>query len=524
MLREIKKHVLLAVMSAVLLVLAFPNFNLWPLAWIGLVPLLFALEGQKPVRAFLLSYLTGILFFLGTVYWLIHVTLPGMIAVALYLGLYFGLFGFLLNYSPLTNKYLFLVYAPALWVTLEWLRAHVFTGFGWVLLGHSQTLNLPAIQIADITGAYGVGFVILLTNYTVYIAVKNFKKIENFIWPLALTTVVLFAVFGYGQYRLNNIFTGEALKVAVVQGNIPQAKKWDPDSRDYIIKKYNDLTLKVVSDAPDIVIWPETSVPGFIDLDRSLYESVKNLSIKTKAPLLVGAPRVDDTREDVYYNSAFFFSEEGRPIGRYDKIHLVPFGEYIPFKNMFSFVQRFSTMPIGDFAGGKEYTVFKFNIERDVKDKDYNWKMIKKVKFSSLICFEDIFPEISRRFVKEGAGFLVNMTNDAWFGNTNAAYQHAQCSVFRAVENRVNVVRAANTGLSCFIDQKGRIIDSVSEKGRSLFVDGYKVCYITLTRIRTFYNMRGDLFTYICLGVTLLILAISFIVRNVSFFRKSFGL
>jgi apolipoprotein N-acyltransferase len=197
------------------------------------------------------------------------------------------------------------------------------------------------------------------------------------------------------------------------------------------------------------------------------------------------------------------FAEDGSVVSRYDKLHLVPFGEYVPANNALRFVEKFAPRPIGDFVKGDDYTVFKFFIERNSRKQDASWKLLKKVRFSCLICFEDIFPELAREFVKRGALFLVNITNDAWFGNTGAAYQHAQASVFRAVENRVNVVRAANTGLSCFIDPKGAITAEVSSGGRRLFVDGFKSESIAIAKTQTFYNKYGDLFAYLCMAAAL---------------------
>jgi apolipoprotein N-acyltransferase len=236
---------------------------------------------------------------------------------------------------------------------------------------------------------------------------------------------------------------------------------------------------------------------------------VRGLAAFIKRPLLVGAPREETSGKFAYYNSAALFSEDGRFAARYDKIHLVPFGEYIPLKDVFAFVERFAKNPIGDFAPGKKFTVFNFFLERRDEQRDVSWRTLKKVRFSCLICFEDIFPELASNFVKEGASFLVNITNDAWFGKTAAAYQHAECSVFRAVENRVPVIRAANTGLSCFIDQKGRITDTVSLAGQELFVDGFKTGEITLARPRTFYSVYGDVFAYGCIIFSMAYIAVT---------------
>ncbi|MDP2928810.1 MAG: apolipoprotein N-acyltransferase [Candidatus Omnitrophota bacterium] len=532
------------------MILSFPGFNFWILAWAAFVPLFFAIENQKPLNAFLGAYLTGFIFFLGTIYWLIHVSLPGMIIVVAYLALYFGFFGLIISLSsslrgtlngvkgteaprlrpglrpellskdeaislkarllrpfgPRNDEFfkrLFLI--PATWVALEWIRGHALTGFGWALLGYSQSYNLPMIQIADIFGAYGVSFLIVIFNAAIFFAIKNFRNKKEFLIPVVMTTVLVVIALGYGVFRLNNVFTGEKLKVAVAQGNIPQNQKWDERFVGMILERYGMLTKSCVQDKPDLIIWPETSVPGFIEDQNILLEWVKNLAVGADAPILVGAPRYEKTDGgEFYYNSAFLFLKDGSSARHYDKIHLVPFGEYVPLQNLFFFVQRFARRPIGDFVGGKEFTVLKFPLERSVREEDYNWKLVKKIGLGCLICFEDIFPDLARGFVKNNAGFLVNITNDAWFGRSSAAYQHAQASVFRAVENRVNVIRAANTGLSCFIDQKGRIISKVSKDGKDLFVDGFKTQEIILSRIRTIYTAYGDIFAYICLFLTIL--------------------
>jgi len=493
-----RRNVFFAALSAVLLILSFPGFNFEFLAWVALVPLLFAIENKSPLKSFLNAYIAGVLFFLGTIYWLIHVTLPGMIVVVLYLALSFGLFGFLASYRISIIDYRSIFYIPAAWVATELIRSQLFGGFGWVLLAHSQSYNLPAIQIADITGAYGVSFLIVMVNTTVYLTIKEIKNRNYAFTHVAVTLVVIFLSLGYGTYRVKNIFTGERLRVAVVQGNIPQAEKWDANFRGEILNKYESLTRQAAKDKVDLVIWPETSVPGFLEAEQDLTGRMESLAKSINTPILAGAPAEDLGAKDAYYNSAILLSEKGRIAGRYDKMHLVPFGEYVPFKKMLSFVERFARSPIGDFSKGTKPTVFQFFIERGSKEKNVSWKLLKKVKFSCLICFEDIFPGIARRFVNDGALFLVNITNDAWFGRSSAAYQHAQSSVFRAVENRVNVVRAANTGLSCFIDQKGRIVSEVGSGGRELFIDGFNIHDIVLTKTRTLYSVYGDLFAYIC--------------------------
>lgn len=506
-------QLLFAIVSALLLILSFPGFNIWIFAWVAFIPLFFAIDGQRPLKAFLLAYVTGFLFFLGTIYWLAHVSLPGMITVAAYLALYFGFFGLimsLISAPACTGDFLafrpglsalFLI--PAAWVSLEWLRSYAFTGFGWALLGYSQSHNLPIIQIADVSGTYGVSFLLMMFNAAVFFAIKNFRDKKEPLPLLVMAAVLIAAVSGYGLVRLNNVFAGERLKVSIVQGNIPQEQKWDELFAGLIMEKYGALTRSCAIEKPDLIIWPETSVPGFIENQKSLMEWVRGLAIEADAPLLIGAPRYEEVDgRELYYNSAFLILKDGSLDRHYDKIHLVPFGEYVPLKGLFFFVHRFAPRPIGDFVGGKEFTVLRFPVERSVKEKDRSWKLIKRVGFGCLICFEDIFPRLARFFVKNNAGFLVNMTNDAWFGRSSAAYQHAQASVFRAVENRVNVIRAANTGLSCFIDQKGRIVSKVSKEGKDLFIDGSMTQEIVLSRTRTVYTAYGDIFAYLCMLFT----------------------
>ena len=463
---QIKREIMYnAILSGILLALSYPIFNLELFAYVAFVPLFFAIKNVTLKKAFFLSYICGVVFFAITIYWLIHVTLVGLILLILYLALYFGFLGLFFNFLSINYKLstINLLLIPAIWVFLEYLRSHLLTGFPWALLGYSQYLNLPLIQIADITGVWGVSFLVMMVNVAIWksmLKVKGLRfKVKNFFdFSVLFTIACLITTLGYGYYKLRTTHDAQrtTLKISIIQGSVPQSEKWDERFREEILARYEALTKKAAKEKPDLIIWPETAVPGIVDEEPQLLGWVLRLAKEVKAPMLVGAVTVQGAN---YYNSAILISREGKIIAQYDKLHLVPFGEYVPLEKYFPFLRNLISVPIGDFTPGKEYTVFKAEGLEE---------------FSALICFEDIIPVLSRRFMKKGAKFLVNITNDAWFMKTSAPYQHAQASVFRAIENRVPVVRAANTGLSCFIDSNGHIYDKVSHGKKDIFVIGYK--------------------------------------------------
>ena len=473
------------------MILAYPTFDLEFLAWIALIPLFFALEGKTAKKRFTIGYLFGVIFFSGILYWLVNVSIPGAIFLVLVLSFFPAAFSLL--YREPRKVGIWVLFIPAAWVLTEYLRTHFFTGFPWALLGYSQSFNLPVIQIADITGPYGVSFLIVLVNLGIYMALK---KTPGRFYILFFIFLVLAVVSGYGYNRLSRPYPAQRLKIALIQGNIPQALKWDEKYRRFIMDKYAYLTKEAANDAPRLIIWPETSVPGYLEEEADLKKWIKGLAKSANAYMAVGTLR-EDGRDA--FNSARFISSEGELLESYDKIHLVPFGEFIPLTKVISKIRAFINKPIGDFTRGKDFTVFKFQLRDAFTGASGIQKTTEFYQFSALICFEDIFPDLSRRFVKSGARFLVNITNDAWFGNTAAPYQHAQGSIFRAVENRVPVVRAANTGVSCIIDHRGKVLEYVNSGGNKTFVDGYAVRLIHPVFAKTFYTRFGDVFSWICI-------------------------
>ncbi len=468
----------LSILAAVLLSLSFSSFNLWLFGWCGFIPLFIALENKSLGWSLIIAYFGGIIFWLLSVYWLVHVTLIGLIVLVLYLAVYFGVFGwavfFSRSFSPLGR----LFFIPSAWVLLEGLRSHLFSGFPWALIGFSQYKNLPVIQIADITGAWGVSFLVVLVNTALYLILSKRPRIKISIISAAILILSLI----YGFYKLNYkpdlSSKGKWLKVSVIQGNIPQDLKWNKQAVNFILNNYEELTAEAAKGKPDLIIWPEASVPGIWGQDDAEFKQVFSLASAQKINLLVGA--VSRFQQD-YFNSALLINNSGEPAAIYSKLHLVPFGEYVPLKNIFPFLETIT--PIGEIEPGKDYTIFR-----------------QPADFSVLICFEDLFPQISRQFVKKGAKFLVNITNDAWYKEGSAPFQHFAASVFRAVENRVYLARAANTGISGFIDPSGRPLSIVhNATGGEIFVKGYSSRSIYLAPARpTFYNRYGDFFIILC--------------------------
>lgn len=478
---------LLAVLSGVLLRLSFPKPGLWGLAWVALVPLFFALEGKKPRKAFLLSYLCGVVFFLTTVFWLIHVTVPGMVVLSLYLALFVAAFGVVYAfYKERMTFWQGAIFVAAFWVFLEFCRSNFFTGFPWALLGYGQAPNLWGIQAADMLGAFGVSFFVVFTNVLVFEFLKLIGRKQRIpIARLGVALALVFLWFAYGALRVAEDPKKSCFfKVAVIQGNIDNEIKWATTFSDKIFKKHQLLTeIADLKAEPDLVVWPETSYPDYIG-DGSDINRLKVLARNTATPLLVGSVML---RQDRYFNSALLFSSDGELAGTYDKIHLVPFGEFIPARKVFPFLA--SIVPVEDFTPGKEFTLFTLE-----------GKGCSGLRLATLVCFEDLFAGLSRRFVQKGADILVNVTNDSWFGDTSSPYQHMQASVLRAVENRVYVIRAANTGISCFIDDKGKAYATVRDaRGKPTFVTGYQVRYVAKTGRGGLYTKIGDVFAFICI-------------------------
>jgi len=502
------KNFCLPLFSSLLLVLSFPTYDLGILAWVGLVPLLVAINGKGLKYGFFLPLVCGALFFLGIFRWILVIpnyTLLHHCLLAIYLGSYFGFFGLafnLISKSCGTPPALFA--APFLWVSLEYIRSNLsFLALPWALLAHSQYKYPMIIQIASLTGTYGLSFLIVLVNAALAtLFIGRLKSPLPFRKPfLVITASLIILTLLYGYWSISQPIVGNGMKLSVVQGNIEQARKWDPRYVREIMQTYSELTLKASEDRPALIIWPETATPGAISLDPKLYTEIKDISRMAGAYLLLGSaqPQKFDVGRGTgvdYLNSAYLIHPNPGMMKnqRYDKIRLFPFGEYLPYKEIIPW-SLINVRESSHYMSGKEFTVFE----------------LSPLRFGVTICWENAFPELFRQFVKRGAQFMINITNEARFGETAAPYQLASISVFRAVENRVFVIRCANTGISCIIDPYGRMVDRVKdENGKEIFVRGIMNRLIIPLESKTLYTQYGEMIVWVAFIGTGLFLFLGF--------------
>jgi apolipoprotein N-acyltransferase len=501
-----------AFLTGLLLFLSFPKIDLYMFAWVALTPLLIFLYDLKKKEAFKAGFLAGAVYFFGTTYWIYHSLhyygsiplVPSLFLVlllSLYLSLYPALFSYF--YSSLIRKTDFpaLFIAPVLWTTLEFVRSYALTGFPWSSLGYSQYKFLHAIQIADLTGVYGVSFLIVAINGAVAdIFLLKKRKLDRPLYSLIPTAagfisllIIIIATFSYGFYRLYSERGGTQIRAAVVQGNIEQDKKWDPDFKNKVIATYKELSMAAADEKPDIIIWPESSVPFIFKKDEERTDDLISFQKELNSYLLFGSILVkekNDTEERTnglaYTNSAVLLDKNGNISFTYDKMHLVPFGEYVPLRELLFFIDKLAfAFGAGDFIPGSTYNTAETTFG----------------SFGVPICYEIIFPGLVRKFYTQGGNFIVTITNDAWFGDTSGPYQHFNKAVFRAIENRKPVIRAANTGISGFIDSNGRIIAKTA-----LFDKTFMVKDIYTDKTRSVYTKYGDIFSFLCIVCSLLLL------------------
>ncbi len=480
-----------AVVSGFLLILAFPRFDFWPAAWVALVPLLVACHNQGRGEAGRLGCVAGFVFSLGSLTWITNsITVYGglprvvsfliLVPLALYLALYWAAFTALFLTVRERAPVVQLLYGAALWVTLEFVRAHLLTGFPWNLLGYTLYRFPPLIQVASLTGVYGVSFLVVGGNLALAQGIMAGREWRRALPSVGVAAGLLLLAWGYGLVFPVREIPETQSRVALLQGNIDQSRKWNPTLQEDTVRLYRRLSESAAAAGASLIVWPETAAPFFLREGGPLTAAVAETARATHTSLLVGSPdreRDASSREVRYYNSAFLVSPEGRIVGKYDKIHLVPFGEYVPLKSLLFFVEKMAE-GVGDMQAGHRFTVFSSPAGR----------------FGVTICYEAIFPDQVRRYVAGGAQFLVNITNDAWFGHSSGPGQHLAHAVMRAVENRRYLVRAANTGISAIVAPTGEIRGATG-----LFVEAVLTGQVERRDELTLYTRVGDLFAWLCL-------------------------
>lgn len=509
---------LLAGASGVVLALAFPKVDWNILAWVAFIPLLWMTQGQTLRRAFSLGWIAGMGFYLCTLYWIVdtiglYSNIPHIIAVGPLLLMcavlsgYTGVFAVGLcvyhKSRPRGSGWSLLVFGPMLWVALEWVRSFFFIGFPWVSLGYSQYNFLNLIQFVEYTGVYGLSALVIFGNIVLFVAFSRPGR-----GRLVLVLLLIIAgLWGWGNWRRSQLAAlppVHTLHVGIAQGNIAQDQKWDPDYQEVTLARYEQLTRQITEQAVDLVIWPEAAVPFFFQSDVTYRGRLLDLAQDTNTPILFGSPafRVDDT-ELTLFNRVYLLSPDTTILGHYDKMILTPFGEYIPFQDSVLFFLDKLVEGIGDFAPGTTPTVFSLPLKSQpaLHPNDKTGGVEAFETFGVLVCYEGVFPDLVRRFVHNGAQLLINVTNDAWFGETSAPYQHLAMEAMRAVENRVPLVRSANTGISAIVHIDGRIQAQTALLETTFIAD-----QITWPHVASFYAQYGDWFVTLCVAGTLVML------------------
>ena len=483
--------------------LSFPKFGHPAVAWIALVPLLVALHGAVGLRAARLGYLSGAVSAVGVLYWtaLVVVQYGGLPLVAgalimLALCLAFALFPLLFGWATgrLVARFgpLGLLGTPFLWVATELLRVHTFFEFPWCLLGYSQHPFLPVIQVASVTAVYGVSF--LLVAFSALLAIALLEASKRRTATLAALGL-LGATWALGSWALSRPLpeTGR-ITVGLVQGGVRQEDKWLPENAWGNVGRHLELTAQAAARGARLVVWPESAVPFLYDSEPALATQLQETVRAHGIYLYFG----NDDRELVPGGESRIFvgtkllDPSGTVTARYRKMHLVPFGEYVPLKAVFTLGGRVAAklvQEVADFSPGTEAVTAS----------------VLGHRIGGYICYEAIFPALVRRFPAQGAELLVNVTNDAWYGTTSAPYQHLAMAAFRAVENRRYLVRAANTGITAVVDPWGRVLEETP-----LFEQAVLVREVPFVAETSFYARHGDVFARACAAVALALLAASY--------------
>jgi len=464
---------------------------------VSLAPLLVAVvlstrQSAPASRPFWLGLTTGVVYFVGTLYWIgdvmaAHGGLSPVVAyllmtgLAVHLGLFVGLFAYLVGRTIRRFGLAGVWLSPVLWVAAEWTRVWLGWQFPWVILGSSQASVVPVVQLASVTGVYGLSALLALTSTAAAALALSRQSVHRRGAALAALTVV--SIVAWGTWRVTDgalLKTGNPMRVGLLQGNVPQEDKANPALRDAILDRYVSLSRQAIAGGSQLVLWPEASAPFYFDFDPNLAAPVRRIAAQARVPFVIGTDdfeRGTNGQPDRFYNAAVLVGTDGRSLATYRKVRLVPFGEYVPFKRLLFFVGPLIEA-VSDFTPGQALTVFESEGSR----------------FSVAICYEAVYAGMAQTFVANGSQLLTTITNDAWFGRSSAAFQHFDQASLRAVEQGRYMVRAANTGISGAVDPYGRVLAR-----STLFEASSTVVDVRLLTDHTIYHAIGDLVVWISL-------------------------
>jgi apolipoprotein N-acyltransferase len=493
----------LALSASVLTAAAALSPHLSVLAWIAIVPLLLALKDGSAFSSFCLGWFAGSLAYAGIAYWVTIspvFTTGEALVIPGYLGLHWGLFGATLAVVRSRSAVPLVIAAPILWVVCEYFRSTVLPlDLPWILLGHTQSQSVALIQMAAVTGVYGVSYLIILVNSLI---VEAMRGVRNPVWSAVVAILVMGLAVVSGQIVMASAVSTQTISVTVVPGNIAQDIKWDQTHQEENFRRYMQGSIQAVEASKTaLVIWPETSVPGPLNRDVQTLEILQRFTRQTGSTLLVGSAEREKFGQGTpdtarRYNSAFLFTPSSVRASVYHKIHLFPFGEYLPLEKNFPWPERYRTHS-SHFAPGEDYSTFTLSVGDDA------------IPFSVVICWEGIFPNLVRQFVQHGAAFLVGISNEAWFDGA-AATQFLAMNTFRAVENRRTLVRAVNGGMSGFIDPYGRLVASMTPDQDDDSSGRFLTHPISIVRKSTFYTLYGDVFAQAMTATACVLLLVPF--------------
>lgn len=467
------------------LIFIFPPLPTGFLAPFVLIPYFFLVEKHSPWMLAKIGYVAGLIWGMGTIYWIGWATVPGLLGALLVFALYFALYSFLQGwFYQVWGKTAFW-FAPVLWFFVEWFSSLGPMAFPWNALAYSQASYPVLIQFASYVGTYGVGFWLVLLNVLIYKAVVNRHLKQRCIIPVFFAICLVLIPLVYGMTVVSHKEKPEmSMQVTLVQGNIDPYKKWTASFIDSNITIYETLTRQTVNNETGLVVWPETAVPGYLKYRYSYLKRIRALVDSLDTPLVVGAPdyRWIEKGQAEFYNSVFLVEPNRHHMQQYSKMHLVPFSERVPLVSEFPALYRLikkMIMDIGDFTPGDSLTAM--DIGNDPGKR-----------FGTVICFDSVFPQHVRNLIAMESRFLVIITNDGWFGRTSGPYQHASMAVLRAIENGVDVVRCANTGVSCFVDRYGYVKQATPIYQRKVIQQP-----IDLYEKETFYVRYGHVWIWI---------------------------